>query len=159
MNLYVKIPKSKEVLFPKSCACCGDTKLDGYFRETSPEIGLKSLLRFSKSDYTFNIPSCKNCKWNLKKRKWIEILFSGIFYILGYIAASYFFNYFGFAPSRLIQVFAGILFLTPLIIMVSLRTQPFEVVVAKEYFLFEFANNNYTNEFARINESTAEEDF
>ncbi len=157
-TLDVILPKTKEPLFPKRCACCGDPKLDGYFKEISPEVSFRSFFGLSKSGHSFNVPVCKKCNRRMLYRKWVEFILAFIFFYIGSVVGYVACQFLGLTRNRLIESFFGILALVPLVIITSFIKLGFDVIVAKDMFVFEFSNRDYADEFARMNMATIEEE-
>jgi hypothetical protein len=154
----INLPKGHLPVFPDRCVACGADHPLGVYRTSTNAIGWWTLAFWSFGRrFTVEVPACEPCRNRMRRQRWVQFTVDAIVIVIGVSAAmSLLQSYHGPFKKWLILGIA-LLCLLPVVLWETFFPRPFDMTAFTDTVDYEFRDAAYAQEFALLNEPTAED--
>jgi hypothetical protein len=148
----IKLPRDAEPRFPDRCVRCGATGPERRVRIWTTTISVAAVmsLLFCRP-FSVRVPVCRTCAPRLRVARLMRLAVTLALIVAGVTAAIWLLGTYEGAGRRYIAVGIAILCIMPFFMLEAFFPPPIDVTAYSTTVDYEFADEAYADEFARLN--------
>jgi hypothetical protein len=148
----IKLPRDVEARFPERCVRCGAPAPERRIRLWTTTISVASVmsLLFCRP-FSVRVPVCRTCAPRLRMARLMRLIVTLGLIVAGVTAAIWLLGSYDGPGRRYLAVGIALLCIVPFFMLEAFFPPPIDVTAYSKTVDYEFADEEYADEFARVN--------